>query len=45
MKSQAPYDPVLDLKDYKYPKLDLLETHGSEQIVQDPTELETNKTK
>ncbi|MEO6328987.1 MAG: DNA translocase FtsK [Ginsengibacter sp.] len=43
VKAQAPYDPVLDLKDYKYPKLDLLETHGSEQIVQDPTELETNK--
>ncbi|MEO6455956.1 MAG: DNA translocase FtsK [Ginsengibacter sp.] len=43
VKAQAPYDPVLDLKDYKYPKLDLLETHGSEQIVQDPAELETNK--
>jgi S-DNA-T family DNA segregation ATPase FtsK/SpoIIIE len=38
-----PYDPVLDLRDYKYPKLDLLETHGSEQIVRDPAELETNK--
>lgn len=41
--AQAPYDPVLDLKDYKYPKLDLLETHGSEQIVRDPAELEANK--
>jgi len=41
--AQAPYDPVLDLKDYKYPKLGLLETHGSEQIVRDPTELEANK--
>ncbi len=38
-----PYDPILDLRDYKYPKLDLLETHGSEQIVRDPAELETNK--
>lgn len=38
-----PYDPVLDLRDYKYPKLDLLETHGSEKIVQNATELETNK--
>jgi DNA segregation ATPase FtsK/SpoIIIE, S-DNA-T family len=38
-----PYDPVLDLRDYKYPKLDLLETHGSEKIVQDASELETNK--
>lgn len=37
------YDVTLDLKDYKYPKLDLLETHGSEKIVHDPTELETNK--
>jgi S-DNA-T family DNA segregation ATPase FtsK/SpoIIIE len=39
----APYEPTLDLKDYKYPSLDLLETHGSEKIVQDPAELETNK--
>ncbi|MFL5788028.1 MAG: DNA translocase FtsK 4TM domain-containing protein [Flavisolibacter sp.] len=38
-----PYEPTLDLRDYKYPKLDLLETHGSEKIVQDPTELEANK--
>ncbi len=38
-----PYDPILDLRDYIYPKLDLLETHGSEQIVRDPAELETNK--
>ena len=41
--TQKPYDPILDLRDYKYPKLDLLETHGSEKIVQDPAELETNK--
>ncbi len=39
----TPYDPILDLRDYKYPKLELLEAHGSEKIVQDPTELETNK--
>lgn len=38
-----PYEPTLDLKDYKYPGLDLLETHGSEKIVQDPAELEENK--
>ncbi len=37
------YDPILDLRDYKYPKLDLLETHGSEKIVQDANELEENK--
>ena len=37
------YEPTLDLRDYKYPSLGLLETHGSEKIVQDPGELETNK--
>src|SRR5204862_6268346 len=37
------YEPTLDLRDYKYPGLDLLETHGSEKIIQDPTELENNK--
>ena len=26
-----PYEPTLDLRDYKYPKVDLLETHGSNQ--------------
>ena len=39
----APYDPILDLRDYKYPTLDLLENHGSEKIVQDNNELENNK--
>ena len=39
----APYEPTLDLKDYKYPSLDILEAHGSEKIVQDPAELEANK--
>jgi DNA segregation ATPase FtsK/SpoIIIE, S-DNA-T family len=43
VKVQKPYDPILDLRDYKYPTLDLLDTHGSEKIVQDPNELETNK--
>ncbi len=37
------YDATLDLKDYRYPSIDLLETHGSEKIVHDPSELETNK--
>ncbi|HLZ86194.1 MAG TPA: DNA translocase FtsK 4TM domain-containing protein [Puia sp.] len=37
------YEPTLDLRDYKYPGLDLLEAHGSEKIVQDPSELEANK--
>ena len=26
-----PYEPTLDLRDYKYPKIDLLEAHGSEK--------------
>jgi DNA segregation ATPase FtsK/SpoIIIE, S-DNA-T family len=39
----APYEPTLDLRDYKYPSLNMLETHGSEKIVQDPAELEMNK--
>ncbi|RYD82492.1 MAG: DNA translocase FtsK [Sphingobacteriales bacterium] len=38
-----PYDPILDLRDYKYPSLYLLENHGSEKIVQDANELENNK--
>mgnify|MGYP006268901755 CR=1 FL=1 len=37
------YDATLDLKNYKYPHLNLLETHGSEKIVQDPEELEMYK--
>ncbi|MEO5562191.1 MAG: DNA translocase FtsK 4TM domain-containing protein [Chitinophagaceae bacterium] len=39
----APYEPTLDLRDYKYPTLSLLETHGSEKIIQDANELENNK--
>jgi len=38
-----PYEPTLDLRDYKYPTLDLLEAHGGEKIVQDANELENNK--
>lgn len=37
------YDPILDLRDYKYPSIELLENHGSEKIVHDPAELENNK--
>ena len=43
VKQMKPYDPVLDLRDYKFPSLDLLENHGSEKIIQDPAELEKNK--
>ncbi|MDE3236580.1 MAG: DNA translocase FtsK [Bacteroidota bacterium] len=42
-KMTEKYDVTLDLRDYKYPTLDLLETHGSEKIVHDPNELETHK--
>ncbi len=38
-----PYEPTLDLRDYKRPTPELLEEHGSEKIVQDPAELEANK--
>jgi DNA segregation ATPase FtsK/SpoIIIE, S-DNA-T family len=43
LPNAKPYDPILDLRDYKYPTLDLLENHGSEKIVQDANELENNK--
>lgn len=38
-----PYDPMLDLRDYQYPGLELLESHANEKIVQDASELEKNK--
>ncbi len=38
-----PYEPTLDLSSYKYPKLDFLDNHGSDKIIQDPQELEANK--
>ena len=43
LENLPPYEPTLDLRDYKYPTLSLLETHGSEKIVQDANELENNK--
>ncbi len=43
VENLPPYDPFLDLKDYKFPSLNLLENHGSEKIVQDATELESYK--
>jgi S-DNA-T family DNA segregation ATPase FtsK/SpoIIIE len=41
--ASKPYDPILDLRDYKYPVLELLANHGSDKIVQDANELENNK--
>jgi DNA segregation ATPase FtsK/SpoIIIE, S-DNA-T family len=43
IENLPPYEPTLDLRDYKYPTLNLLETHGSEKIIQDANELENNK--
>lgn len=39
----ANYDPILDLRDYKYPALELLDVHKNEKIVMDANELEANK--
>jgi len=41
--TQEPYEPTLDLRDYQYPSLDLLDDHGAETIVQDNEELKKNK--
>ncbi|MFM7646367.1 MAG: DNA translocase FtsK 4TM domain-containing protein [Sphingomonadales bacterium] len=38
-----PYEPTLDLSQYKYPSLTLLEQHGSDKIVQDNNDLENQK--
>ncbi len=43
VENLPPYEPTLDLKDYKYPTLKLLEAHGSEKIIQDTNELQNNK--
>ena len=43
IENLPPYEPTLDLRDYKYPTLTLLETHGSEKIIQDANELVNNK--
>ena len=37
------YDPTLDLANYRYPLLDLLEDHGHGNILVDQFELESNK--
>jgi S-DNA-T family DNA segregation ATPase FtsK/SpoIIIE len=37
------YDPTLDLSNYKFPSLDLLENHQSENSIVSKEELETNK--
>jgi S-DNA-T family DNA segregation ATPase FtsK/SpoIIIE len=37
------YDPTLDLSNYKFPSLELLEEHGSDKVKIDAEELERNK--
>ncbi len=37
------FDPIADLKGYKYPSLELLAQHSGEKIVMDQHELEANK--
>jgi S-DNA-T family DNA segregation ATPase FtsK/SpoIIIE len=37
------YDPTMSLSNFKLPKLELLDEHGSEKIKLDPEELERNK--
>jgi S-DNA-T family DNA segregation ATPase FtsK/SpoIIIE len=38
-----PYDPVLDLRNYRYPTLDLLEQYAGEKVMTDAVELNANK--
>ncbi|NDC76942.1 MAG: DNA translocase FtsK [Chitinophagia bacterium] len=38
-----PYDPVLDLRNYRYPTLDLLEQYAGERVMTDAVELNANK--
>jgi S-DNA-T family DNA segregation ATPase FtsK/SpoIIIE len=40
-----PYDPTLDLSNYRFPSLDLLENYGDNKIKVDREELEGNKTR
>lgn len=43
VKEQGLYEPTLDLQEYRYPSLDLLENYGGDKIVHDNDELENNK--
>ncbi len=45
VKKQGVYDSTLDLGDYKYPHIDLLEKYGNNKTVVDREELENNKNK
>lgn len=41
--TDEPYDPALELRNYKFPTIDLLEQRNIEDISVDKAELETNK--
>ncbi|MBL7754364.1 MAG: DNA translocase FtsK [Chitinophagaceae bacterium] len=41
--SEEPYDPSLELRNYKFPTLDLLENRSTQDISVDKNELEQNK--
>jgi S-DNA-T family DNA segregation ATPase FtsK/SpoIIIE len=41
--SSSPYDPTLDLSDYKFPPLSLLQDYGKESVQIDQEELTANK--
>lgn len=41
--SSSPYDPTLDLSDYKFPPLSLLQDYGKETVQIDQEELTANK--
>lgn len=41
----TPYDPTLELRDFRFPNTEQLELHGSDMISVEKEELETNKNK
>lgn len=41
--NMEPYEPTWDLRDYKYPTLNLLHPHATDKIVQNTAELESHK--
>lgn len=45
VQEHGQYDPTLDLQDYHFPHLDLLESHGSSRPSVSAEELEANKNK
>jgi DNA segregation ATPase FtsK/SpoIIIE, S-DNA-T family len=43
VKNDGNYDPTLDLSNYKYPPLSILQDHGGDKVSIDKEELERNK--